>query len=361
MVALWLSSMMKWLEPKIMKVFDNIIQDRCAVKPGEHVLIVADTARDWDTITCFVNAIDRAGALFTVAIGPNGGWAPADPYQLTKPIEKAYEGANLVIGATFSNAAAVYGRPQPYRDMLSAKKNTRYFSVIERPFDVIVQDGESDYDEVDRIGEKIMAAMRKGKRFRVTSNGGTDLSGEIFVPSFGFPADCYKAGTARDPGDFGTCPGGEMHWAPPYHTVNGTIVIDGPIANVCDQRDADAPVTITVKKGRTTNIEGGADAEKLKKLIATIQGDYISEIGVGTNPVRFTSRGLQVQKKVLGNVHFAYGGWWGQQDRDSIIKARGAARANEAIPAKIHGDMNAYHGTYEIDGKVIMENEKLTI
>ena len=44
------------------------------------------------------------------------------------------------------------------------------------------------------------------------------------------------------------------------------------------------PVRLDVEKGRIVNIEGGTDADKLKSIIKQHNADYISEIGLGTNP-----------------------------------------------------------------------------
>ena len=54
---------MSWsgeISSQAMKVFNNIIQERIAVKPGEHVLIVADTDTELELINAFIKAIKKA-------------------------------------------------------------------------------------------------------------------------------------------------------------------------------------------------------------------------------------------------------------------------------------------------------------
>ena len=192
-----------------------------------------------------------------------------------------------------------------------------------------------------------------GKRVRVTSVGGTELVAEIprIEESHPWVYMFSHDGFSRIPGEFGNCPDGEVHFPPIYTSIEGTIVLDGPIANVC-MLPPDKPVELGVKKGRIVRIEGGKDAAKLRDLIKQHKADYISEIGLGTNPI--WDRDL-FSGKSLGNLHVADGGWWGFQDRESIIAARGKDRVHEAIPCKIHGDMVILKGTLEIDGEVIVD------
>jgi leucyl aminopeptidase (aminopeptidase T) len=161
---------------------------------------------------------------------------------------------------------------------------------------------------------------------------------------------------------FFAIPEGEVHYGPVYRTVEGTAVIDGPIENIVPDRLPDQPVVIEIKKGRLVKIEGGADAKRLKEFLDKIKGDYVSEIGIGTNPEFLPPTRIHEFKKFLGFFHIGYGGWWGVEDRESIIRDRGLKRADEAIPCMIHGDMCMLGpAKLEVDGKVIIENGSLRI
>jgi leucyl aminopeptidase (aminopeptidase T) len=345
-------SLFRAIKPEKMKVFDNIVSERIALKPGEQVLIVGDVETEPEMIGAFIDAINKAGGVFTVAIQPNAGWKEDDLYALTRSMERAYVGADVVIAATKASQSSVYGRPDEYRATMKKGGKSRMFCVAERTFEVVASD-TADYKEVlktsTRIKEKIMA----GKKVRATSEAGSDLVADIPKIEYSHPWTYMFShdGFARFPGEFGCSPDGEVHFPPIYTTVNGIIVVDGPIANVCIS-PPDKPVRIDVEKGRIVSIEGGDDAERLRKLIEQHKADYISEIGLGTNPE--WKRNI-FSAKSLGNLHIAYGGWWGVQDTNSIIAARGKDRADEAIPCNIHGDMVLFKGTLEIDGQVIID------
>jgi len=313
---------------------------------------VVDTDTEIELITAFMNAIDKVGGVFTIAIQPNAGWKVDDLYALTKPMENAYVGADVVIAATNASQASVYGRPEEYRAMMVKGGTSRMFCVSERTFDIVKSD-TADYFKVLEIGQKIKEKIKAGKRVRLTSDGGTDLVAAIprIEDTHPWVYMFSHDGFSRVPGEFGNCPDGEVHFPPIYTTIEGTIVVDGPIANVC-VLPPNKPVIIGIEKGRIVSIEGGDDAEKLRAIIEQHKADYISEVGVGTNP---EWKQDLFSGKCLGNLHVAYGGWWGFQDRASIIAARGEDRADEAIPCNLHGDMVILRGTFEIDGEMIID------
>lgn len=337
---------MKASDPKVTKVFNRIVRDQLKLREGEHVLIVVDTATESEKISALTTAINAAGGIFTVLIVPNAGFDPQNLYALTKPAEMAYVAADVVIAASMASSASLYGRPQAFRDMLQRKEKVRLFSLAERPFEVVVNDADTDYFRLSETNKRIRDILRKGRTVRITSQGGTDFRGSLEGIDYVSLLDhLSEHGLCHNPGDFGACPDGEVHVPPPPESMEGVFVADGPIANVCNLRP-DIPVKISVKEGRIKKITGGRDAAKLRNLIEELGQDWTSEIGLGTNPNWIFSNSLHATKKGLGNVHIAYGGWWGFQPR---------------IPYRIHGDMVAYNGTLEVDGKVIMADGRIRL
>jgi leucyl aminopeptidase (aminopeptidase T) len=331
------------LDPQVTRVFTRIVREQIGLKEGEQVLIAADSATEPETLSALATAINAAGGVFTIAIQPDAGWAGKDLYALTGPMREAYVGADVVVAATQSSSAALYGRPQPFRDLMERKEKVRLFSLAERPFEVIVAD-TANYYEIKRNNERLKEIFQKGRVARITNRAGTDFRGGLDdIPWDRLWHHLSHEGFSLGPGEFGACPDGETHVPPPPESMEGTLVVDGPIANICDMRP-DEPVRITVKAGRTLKIEGGRDAHRLDRFVREIEQDYVAEIGLGTNPKWIVSKSLHAVKKGLGNVHVAYGGWWGFQPK---------------IPYKIHGDMVMYDGTVEVDGRVIMANGQL--
>lgn len=337
--------MLNIADPTVVNVFHRMVTLQMNLQPGEEVLLAADFATEPETIQAMVNAVHSVGATCTVALQPNTGFDSSDKYALTSPMKDAYMGADVVIVAGRASSATLYGRPQAYRDKLAAKQGTRMFSIVERPFGVLVADN-ADYTRIREVNEKLKTLFARSQEIRIIAPNGTDFKGGLQ----GVDVDHLWGGLSHDgfslePGAFGACPDGEVHWPCPPETMEGVVVVDGPVANICHRPDQ--PIRLTVKRGRITRIEGGDDAQRLSRFIAELEQDYTAEIGMGTNPVwTGWSDSLHSIKKGLGNLHVAYGGWWGFQP---------------TIPYRIHGDMVIFNGRVEVDGKVVMADAQLLL
>ena len=68
------------------------------------------------------------------------------------------------------------------------------------------------------------------------------------------------------------------------------------------------PVTIHVHEGRAVEIEGGAAADRLREIVATVRdADNIGEIGIGLNRAARIADEITEAKKAYGTVHLALG------------------------------------------------------
>jgi len=343
---------MKLHDRKVAQVFKSITDVQIGLKPGEHVLIVADPDENPVILEALTWAIGNTGAVPTLMIQPNVGWDPLDVYALTEPIKKAYVGADVVISATFSSNSACYGRPQEFRDAHGRGEKHRIFFLGLRTLDVLLDDAETDYYEVKRINDKMKELLLNSKPglMRIVTDNGTDFQGDLVgVNEYLIIRGCMQNGFAVEPGQFSGRPEGEVHMPPRPESMEGTLVVDGPIANITDHPDE--PVRITVKQGKIIHIEGGEAARELERFLSSfdINQHYTSEIAIGTNrSMREKGRTEMGAKRGFGNFHVAYGGWWGKQDK---------------IPYRVHGDMVMKWtpgSKYFLDGKVLFENGEFT-
>jgi leucyl aminopeptidase (aminopeptidase T) len=330
------------VDPRTAAAFRRMIRERIALKPEEQVLIVADNSTEMAVLDGLLVAINEVGAIGTVIVQPDTGFDPENVYALTRPVSQAFMGADVVIAATRSSGSSVYGRPQEFRDKLNRADGVRMFAIIERPLEVLLSD-TADYTVMRQNNERMKTMLSKGKEIHITAKGGTDFRGSCEgVPFEKLWHHLSHEGQVVNQGDFGAYPDGEVHWPCPPASMEGLLVVDGPVANICS-RPPDEPIRIKVKAGRILSIEGGRDAADLRALVKRLDQEWISEIGLGTNP-SVTGNVIHIAKKTLGNLHVAYGGWWGFQPD---------------IPYKIHGDMVIRDGKVEIDGKVVMAEGRL--
>jgi leucyl aminopeptidase (aminopeptidase T) len=100
-------------------------------------------------------------------------------------------------------------------------------------------------------------------------------------------------------------PGGEVSLPPLEGTSEGVVVWERVAS---DLGALDGPVTITVRAGRATQIEGGASADRLRAIVASVtDADNIGEIGIGLNPAARIRDEITEAKKAFGTVHIALG------------------------------------------------------
>lgn len=341
---------MKLVDRKVVQLFKNIAEVQLGLKPGEHVLVVADTAQDPTMLEALNGAISDTGAICTIAIQPNVGWSPSgDYYALTEPIKKAYMGADVVISATFSSNAACYGRPQEFRDALDRREKHRIFMLGLRTIDMLLADVDTDYNQVRRLQDKIADILVKTETIQIVTDDGTDFTADLKgVSPEMIKHLAQENGICTEPGMAAGRPNGEVHVPPRPESMEGVLVITGDIANIC--RRPDKPVRITVKKGKITNIEGGDDAKKLDQFLSSFDVDQhtVSELAVSTNRSLKGYVEGEPGKRGWGNFHVAYGGWWGFQD---------------SIPYRVHGDMVmgwTPGSRYLVDGKPLFESGEFT-
>jgi leucyl aminopeptidase (aminopeptidase T) len=156
-------------------------------------------------------------------------------------------------------------------------------------------------DATDRARAAI-AALDGKKWCRVTSPAGTDVR----VSIEGRPAlevtPIKKRGQMMGPVPLWS----EVAFAAVEDRTEGTIVADGIMLGIGLPGQTPNPITWTVRNGKAVEIEGGEGAERLKRVIAGVDGaTVIGEFAFGTSEKSPT--GSPSEKGLLGTVHFALG------------------------------------------------------
>ena len=146
--------------------------------------------------------------------------------------------------------------------------------------------------------------MKGKKQILVKSEVGSDFTASIEGMAYH-----AEAGFAREPGEIGVLPGGEVFGGPREFTAEGVIAIDGPIAYVAHKPVLNRPVFVTVKAGKAVEIKGGEEAEALKKWMDKYENaDVLAEVSLAINPfLKPTGEVNLVDKRVLGTMHIAFG------------------------------------------------------
>ncbi len=202
--------------------------------------------------------------------------------------------------------------------------------------DIFIGGMSIDYSVVKENCDKMLRALKGAKEIRVTSPLGTDI--KFIVEGRNFIAD---TGILTERGAFGNLPAGEVFIAPIEGTANGVIVFDGAIAGIGTLK---TPVKVTVKDGYAIKFEGGDEAKKLEKLLASVgkkEAFNIAEFGIGTNPGAKIVGNILMDEKVYKTIHIAFG------DNSTI---------GGKVKAGIHIDGIITKPTVYVDRKIIIKD-----
>jgi 2,5-dihydroxypyridine 5,6-dioxygenase len=306
--------------------------DKCtAVKPGENVLIVTDMTKINIAEAIAAVAMDRNAEPMVMVMKPRDRAGQEPP----EPVAAAMKAADVVfvpVGYSITHTHAVIN---------AAAAGTRLIVMTDFTEEMMSRGGlEADFNELKPVCLGVAQKFKEGKQIHLTSPGGTDLTMDI-AGRKGNALYCIV-----EPGQFSTVPTVEANVSPIEGTANGRIVVDASIPYL-EIGVIEDPITVTVKDGFITNIEGGRQAEILKKDLAG-QDDpnayNIAEIGVGLNP-KCRMCGIMLEDEgVISTCHIGIG---------TSISLGGT------VKAPVHYDLLMWAPSVKVDEKVIINAEEV--
>lgn len=190
--------------------------------------------------------------------------------------------------------------------------------------------------------DRVAVAM-EGNDVVITTESGTyitaSITGRKCLPQYG---RSVNPGQSSSPPDIECAIGGNDG------TINGVVYIDGSIPHPLLGLIRE-PIQLEVEKSKIVKITGGEQAEILKGILESYQNPavyHIGEIGIGMNPAcELTGRMLE-DEGCYGTIHFGVG-----DDRGFL--------GTNSCP--VHIDMVFRKPTLTIDGKVLLDEGKLTV
>ncbi len=300
---------------ELMEAARNCVREFAIVHPGDNVMVLVDNNDFADPLVAEAMAIAsrEAGADVVCAVTPEFEPRVEEPPEI---IKRAFRGASALFHIT-EHEATIHSR------------NARV-AMIEygmKAIPIIANTAELMSSEWARfpielywaIARKVHEKVETGKRIRVTSPNGTDISAGI-NPShvMGIQRDITgrPGPVGKGDGEFSMFPTG-VYGLHPNSPASGTIVYDALLGFKGLVKE---PVRLTVEDQWLTGIEGGEEARWLKNLIAEKKrqgvddADYFAEIMWGLNPKASLEQGLQMIDKRegqltrrAGTLHFGLG------------------------------------------------------
>jgi leucyl aminopeptidase (aminopeptidase T) len=294
--------------------FDNLL-DRClAVRHGEQVVLLTDEGTDDQVVAGLEEGITRRGATPVLARMP----LPA------LPGSAVIELTSLFIGSSLARQRATGA-------------GVRYLAMPGVRLDTFREDGPLtvDFDAIRADAESVGAAWGGAERFRLSTPGGTDLSGSVA----GRPGRVLH-GLAREDGAYMAPPDIEAGTAPVEGTTSGVVVVDADLLFM-GSGPLPEPVVIHVAGGEMVGLEG-AEAGRLEEMLARCDDERmtnVAEVSMAFNPAGRVCGVAMETESSRGTAHIALG--------NSI--AYGGV-----VDAVAHLDCVMRDATLEVDGRPVM-------
>ena len=150
----------------------TLIEQCVGVRPGENVLIVTDTGRDFSIAESLAAAVEAAGGKSAIILTRPLARAGEEPLP---PVAGAMAAADVIISPT---TRAIF-HTRTVKDSRSQRK-ARFFALSEAEARTLIS-GPFDADFVKQkpLVDALARRMVTGKGVRITSPGGIDLSLDI--------------------------------------------------------------------------------------------------------------------------------------------------------------------------------------
>jgi 2,5-dihydroxypyridine 5,6-dioxygenase len=314
----------------------------CKVNRQESVVLFSDTRTNPNYVSAFLAAgKELAKSIFEIKIPflPQGGGKSID----LAPVIKILKNADFVVDLSTGSVLYLYGKG--LSEVLSG--GTRVLQVkaneeqLRRCFPT---------DELRERTSKGAERLEEAATIRVVSKAGTDLK----MQKIGRKG-LTQYGISDQPGRWDSWPSGFLYCAPQEETANGTLVLDIGDLLVMLGRYVAEPIRITVENGKIQKIDGGVDAVLLQEHIEQAKDPeayIISHIGWGTDhrarwseiAQRGTEEGARDVRSTYGNVQIAFGANYRLGGKNQTMA---------------HEDLILRRATFDLDGKIIVEDGRI--
>ena len=307
----------------------TVVRQCMGISPGEEVLVVCNP------VTEEIGALMRIeaqgdGADATLAVISERDSAAAEP---PAAVAAAMAAADVVLAPTIQSLSHTAARKA------ASEAGVRIGTLPGVTEEMLGRLMTGDLEEIRRRGWAVVTALNRGTEARITCRHGSDLriglQGRMGI---------VDAGELGNKGAFGNLPCGEGFIAPLEGTTEGTLVVDGSIAEI---GLLDTPVSLAVREGNLVEATGNDGARLMELLTAHGEdGTNVAELGIGTNEEAILTGNILEDEKILGTCHVAFGA---------------SAAIGGTVQVPVHLDCVILEPTVEIDGETIVSGGDLVV
>jgi len=276
---------------KLLKACDIAIAQCLGVKKDETLLIIGDEPSRKIAYAFFEAGKKRAKETILVEIIEREIHGSEPPFAVTHIMKNV----DAIIAPTSKSISHTRARMEA---SLSGVRIATLPGVTE---DILLRGMLADYKKISERTQKLANILSKATSARIKTDNGSDVT--FFLGNRGGHAD---TGIIHKPGSFSNLPAGEAYISPMEEKTDGTIIFDGSFAGIGALTEQ---VKVKITKGYVSDVSGGEEAKKLKKILdkAGKTGRNVAELGMGTNEKAEISGNILEDEKVMGTLHVAFG------------------------------------------------------
>jgi aminopeptidase len=285
----------------------NAVETCLAVRPSEHVALIADDASR--SVAASLNAAlaDRHAfctALLLEDFGPRPmKTAPA-------AVLAALETADVGVMCMTPQPGELGARMAIVK--IVERRQIRYAHMVGVTPEIMRQGMRADYKMVDRLSDKLRDRMLRAQTLTVKTASGTTIAAH-----FDRGLDWVKTSGLISPRYWSNLPAGEVFTTPA--TVDGTFVCDATAGDHFNGKYGDlqsTPLTLEIANARLVEVH--CDRKDLEQEFweychTDENSDRVGELAFGTNLGLNEMIGVLLQDEKFPGVHLAFGDPYGSQ------------------------------------------------
>jgi aminopeptidase len=295
------------VSPEVLPGAQNAVNPCLAVRRGERVALIADTASR-EVAAGLEQALADVGAEAECLLIESVATRPmkAAPPELLAVLERADAGVLCVQPQEGELPArmAIVG--------LVERRRIRYAHMVGVTPRIMREGMRADYLQVDRLSSRLCERMDRARSLTVCTAAGTDLRA-----TFDHSLAWVKTSGLINPRYWSNLPAGEVFTTP--GSVDGTFVCDGTAGDYFNAKYGvlrETPLTLEIRAGRL--VDARCDREDLRHDFwqychTDENSDRVGELAFGTNLGLREMIGVLLQDEKVPGVHIAFGDPYGSQ------------------------------------------------
>jgi len=285
----------------------NAVETCLAVRPEEHVALIADQASSAVAASLAEALRERETACTGLLLEDFG---PRPMSSAPKPVLDALEIADVGILCVNPQPGELGARMAIVQ--VVERRRIRYAHMVGVTPQIMQQGMRADYKKVDQLSDRLRERMVRAETLTVKTEAGTS-----FAAHFDRGLDWVKTSGLISPRYWSNLPAGEVFTTPA--TVDGTFVCDATAGDHFNGKYGDlqaTPMTLTIEGGRLKKVE--CEREDLEKEFwdychTDENSDRVGELAFGTNLGLSEMIGILLQDEKFPGVHIAFGDPYGSQ------------------------------------------------